>query len=345
MPVQTVYALGESQVSVSGGGQLSGVTQGDGSHLDGLFLTLNSNAWESILIDDDDTNFADNDGSQRLEGTQTFDGVSYNDNLKVEAEFGITVQTPDGTIYQLYAFNINQGGGGNPFGSVEGLAFDDTGNGFPPIGVPLEVINTAEGPQSPYTTLATPPCFVPGTLIKTPAGAVDVVELRAGDMVETMDDGPQAIRWIGWTQVPSDVLQDQERFRPIRIARHAFGHGRPRRDMLVSPQHRVLVRDWRAEMYFGVPEILVPAVKLCNGTTVQRVHDLAPVTYIHMLFDRHQIVYSDGLPSESFFPGADDYTTMAQEIRALFPGEFGRLSNEPMARACMSDKRARSLAP
>lgn len=346
MPTQTIYALGASQISVSGGGQLSGITQGDGSHLDGLTITLNTNAWEAVLIDDNDSNFDDNDGNQRLEGAQTFDGVSYADNRGVEAEYRLVVQAPDGTQYTLFGFNINQGSGAS-FGSIEGLAFLSTGGvtQFPPIGVPLTVVQSTESPNNvPYNSYATPPCFTPGTLIQTPCGCVDVAALRAGDFVTTLDHGVQKIKWIGRVTMSRDDFRRDPRHRPMTIVKDAFGPGKPARDMQVSPQHRIFLDGWRAQLYFGLDELLVAATKLRNDLTVCRDDSLRPVTYIHLLFDRHEVVWSDGLRSESYYPGAPDHTTMAQELSTLFPGQFGGAAGFVMARPCVTDSSAITLS-
>lgn len=90
-----IYVLGESDITISGGGQLDGVTQGDGSHLSGRTITLNSNGWVPIAISDNDDDFDDNDGNQVLDGTQQIDGVSYASGTRVEAEYGVVVT--DGT--------------------------------------------------------------------------------------------------------------------------------------------------------------------------------------------------------------------------------------------------------
>lgn len=347
MPLQTIYALSGSNITVSGGGQLSGITQGDGSHLNGRTITLNSNAWEGIVVDDDDANFADNDTGQRLEGAQTFGGTLYADNLIVEAEFSIVVADSLGNQYTLYAFNINQPGTGLPaFGTVEGLAFRENTSGtgaFPPIGQPLTVISTGEGPSTPYTTLATPPCFTPGTLIATPSGLRDVADLRRGDDVVTLDHGAQPIRWIGRADLPRAVIDREDRFRPVEITPHCFGQGAPFQRLIVSPQHRVFVSGWRAQLYCGQDEVLVTAAQLCNGHSIQRQRDATDVTYIHLLFDRHEILLSNGLPTESYFPGAVETTLMAGEIRALFPHALGPAVARLTARPCVQDRSARLL--
>lgn len=343
MPTHTIYALGESQITISGGGQLDGVTQGDGSHLDGLTITLNSNAWETLLIDDDDPNFADNDSSQSLEGAQSFDGQSYGDNLVVEAEFSLVLEDDDGNQYTFYALNINEPGQSPAYGTVEGLAFLADGLGptdFPPIGVPLTVVQSNEGPSTAVNSLATPPCFTPGTQILTLNGPQDVATLKVGDFVWTLDHGFQPLKWIGKRRFALAELVTQPRYRPIRIVKGAFGDGLPFQDMHVSPQHRIFVSGWRAQLYTGQDEVLAPAVKLCNGSGIQRDQQAKSVTYIHLLFDRHEVVWSDGLLSESFFPAAAPHTSMARELRSLFPEKFAELTSMETARTCVSDASA-----
>lgn len=342
MPVNTIYALGDSQISISGGGQLSGLTQGDGSHLQDLFITLNSNAWEAIDVFDStgDTNFADSDTSQRLEGAQGFDGVSYADNRVVEAEYQLTLRDPDGNLYTVLGFNINEAGSASPsYGTVEGLAFVGGVGGFPPRDVPLEVITTTEGPSHAYSALATPPCFSADTWIETPRGPIRIDDLAVGDLVMTADHGAQSIRWIGRTHLPAAALARNPEFRPITIRRGAFGPGHPFRDTSLSPQHRVLIADWRAQMYFGEDEVLVPAKKLVNDLTILRDHSARGVTYFHLAFDRHEVIWGDGLASESYLPGSGDSPATQAEITALF-GDAPINATVQAARVCVADKRA-----
>lgn len=345
MPLETIYALEASNVAVSGGGQLSGITQGDGSHLLGLTLTLLSNDWVTVLISDNDPSFSDNDGSQRLEGAQTFDGVTYAGNRRVEAEFGITVEDPDGVVYQLLAFNINEPGV-RSYATVEGLAFIGGAGGFPPINVPLTVTGAQEGPSYGDEVLATPICFTEGALIETAAGPKAVETLEPGDLFDTLDHGLQPLRWIGRVRLPACALKQNPHFRPVRLHKDALGPGLPARDLAVSPQHRVLVRGWRAELFFGEAEILVPAHKLVNSTTIDRAPADESVTYVHLLFDRHEIVFADGLPSESFFLGgkAPAGAATRREVMHLFPELARRETAFTAARPLVSGRDAAALA-
>ncbi|MFA3919722.1 Hint domain-containing protein [Ruegeria hyattellae] len=158
------------------------------------------------------------------------------------------------------------------------------------------------------------PCFVAGTMIATPEGDVPVETLIPGDLVMTRDDGAQPLRWTG-----SRKIEASGNLTPIRIRANTFGsHG----DLMVSPQHRVLVRDSLAELLFGEAEVLVAAKDLVNGRTVTR-QPGGTVTYVHVMFDRHQVIYSEGLPTESFLPGPQTTNLFEQplidEICTIFP--------------------------
>ncbi len=168
------------------------------------------------------------------------------------------------------------------------------------------------------------PCFVAGTLIDTAQGPLRVERLRPGDRIITYDGGMQRLAWVGRRRV--DGIG---RLAPICISAGALGN---QRDLWVSPQHRLLIRDWRAEMLFGVPEVLVAAQHLVNGTDITQC-PRERITYVHLLFDSHRIVYSEGIPSESLHPGhlaMGAFGAVARaEVLELFPD---LASVEPEAR-------------
>lgn len=158
------------------------------------------------------------------------------------------------------------------------------------------------------------PCFVAGTRILTPQGEVPVETLRAGDLVFTQDDGPQPLRWIGRRAVPA--IGDHA---PVHIAADTFG---PHRALQLSPQHRVLICDSLAELLFGEAEVLVAAKDLINNHSVH-IQEGGMVDYVHLLFDRHQVVFAEGLATESFLPGPQTTKSfdapLVSEIMSIFP--------------------------
>lgn len=168
-------------------------------------------------------------------------------------------------------------------------------------------------------------CFTPGTRIRTPSGGRRIEELKVGDQVITDDNGAQEIRWIG-----RRVVEGRGEFAPIRFMKGAIGN---RRELRVSPQHRFLVTGSRAELLFDEPELLVAARHLVNGDTIH-VAPCGQVEYIHLMFDRHEVIFAEGVRTESFHPG--DYVlgqdrALMGELFSLFP-ELRRDGGWPTAR-------------
>ncbi|MEX0339515.1 MAG: Hint domain-containing protein [Arenibacterium sp.] len=159
------------------------------------------------------------------------------------------------------------------------------------------------------------PCFVAGTLIETCTGPIPVEQLQPGMLVPTRDGEAQPIRWIGQRTVAS-----KGKHRPIRISAGKFGAVE---DLLVSPQHRILVADIWAELLFGTSEVLVKAKDLVNDMTIRNDDSFQDVVYFHLLFDQHQTIIANGVATESYLPGPAtmrgfDTDTQA-EIFELFP--------------------------
>ncbi|SIS73419.1 Hint domain-containing protein [Paracoccus saliphilus] len=166
-------------------------------------------------------------------------------------------------------------------------------------------------------------CFTIGTLIETDQGNKPVEELAVGDLICTMDDGYQPIRWIGSTRRDAVDLFHEPKLRPVRIRVGALGNGLPKRDLMVSRQHRVLVKSKIAQRMFGAEEILVPANKLIGLPGIGIADDIDDVTYFHILFDRHQVIFSEDAPTESLFTGPEALKSVPREARkeieTLFP--------------------------
>ncbi|MFW8592937.1 Hint domain-containing protein [Cribrihabitans neustonicus] len=184
------------------------------------------------------------------------------------------------------------------------------------------------------------PCFTPGTLIATPEGERPVQGLQAGDRVITRDNGIQAIRWIGARTLNAAELAGAPHLLPVRIRRGALGNGLPERDMLVSPNHRVLIANDKTALYFEDREVLVAAKHLTGLPGVEQVESLETVTYIHFMFDQHEVVLSDSAWTESFQPGDQTLrgldSAQRNEVFELFPelkSEQGRADYAAARRA------------
>ncbi|MBE9635496.1 Ig-like domain-containing protein [Salipiger mangrovisoli] len=178
------------------------------------------------------------------------------------------------------------------------------------------------GYDTAYVTVEVMPCFTPGTLIATPQGERLVEDLKVGDRVITRDNGIQEIRWVGRKELTGFELARQPHLRPVLIQKGALGKNLPEHDLLVSPNHRVLVANDRTAFYFDEREVLAAAKHLTGLPGVDEVETMG-VAYIHFMFDQHEVVLSNGAWTESFQPG--DYTLKGigdeqrEEIFALFP--------------------------
>jgi len=198
-----------------------------------------------------------------------------------------------------------------------------------------------------------PPCFTAGTLVDTPHGPRPVESLRAGDFVRTGDNGVQCLRWVGRRRIALNAAGAGDKLRPIRLRKDAIAPGVPARDIVVSPMHRVLVGNAQTELMFGQREVLAAARHLVNGQTVV-IDPVAEADYVHLLFDRHEIVTTAGLRSESFYPGgvglAGFEAAAREEVFGLFPelrslpGSFGPAAREVLKRH-EAEVLARAMAP
>ncbi|WP_160000203.1 Hint domain-containing protein [Roseomonas sp. 18066] len=170
--------------------------------------------------------------------------------------------------------------------------------------------------QGDFLDISTEPfvvCFMAGTRIATPLGERVVEALTLGDEVLTASGETRAIRWIGRQRVTA-FFADRQRSGPIRIAAGALGEGLPRRDLLVSPDHALLVDG-----------LLVQAGALVNGSSIRREADLPETfTYFHVELEDHALILAEGVPAETFvdnvtrrrFDNYADYVALHGEASA-----------------------------
>lgn len=204
------------------------------------------------------------------------------------------------------------------------------------------------GHTDTLTLIDAVPCFTRGTLIKTDAGEVAIENLKQGMRVLTMDSGYKEIAWIGSRKLNAADLAGKPNLRPIRIAQGALGFGLPERDLLVSPQHRMLVRSTIVDRMFGEREALLGAKHLIAINGIEESNPQDGIEYWHLLFDRHEVIFANGAPSESLYPGPEALKHVGAEALAeiyeLFP-ELQSLTHTPIpARTFAPGKKARKLA-
>ena len=167
-------------------------------------------------------------------------------------------------------------------------------------------------------------CFTPDTRLATPTGPRMIRDMRPGDLIETRDNGPQEVLWSGHRRMSGARLYAMPHLRPIRFKAGALGVGRPDDDLLVSPQHRMLLQGPAAQALFNTPEVLVAAEDLLNDHTIIVDHTMREVTYVHILLQHHNVIWANGLESESFHPSNTALDTVDPDqlggLLQLLPG-------------------------
>lgn len=305
----------------------------------GTFTASATAAPTLVTVDDTDTqNNVYNDGAPGNFGaaptqqllTGNVDGTNFvNEPSNPENEFQVTDSNGVvvGFIYDLHDANSAA------FASLQGYV--TTFKIVP--GETYTVTRTSSLVQANYATFIA--CFCRDTLIRTPRGPIAVQDIEVGDQVCTLDHGAQKVRWIGSRSVPG--LGD---LAPIRIRKGALDNAR---DLYVSPQHRILISDWRAEMLFGEKQVLAPAKQLVNDRTITRCQT-GMVEYFHILFDRHEIIWAEDCLSESFHLSELSLSTQGQkqreELEMLFPEMTTRGHAAPLARMALKSHEASLLA-
>ena len=188
-------------------------------------------------------------------------------------------------------------------------------------------------------------CFAAGTQITTDRGERLVETLQVGDAVLTTDNGLQPLRWTGARHLDAATLHANPHLQPIRIKAGALAPGMPKRDLVVSPQHRILVRSTIAIRMFDAQEVFVPAKHLLDLPGVSVATDLSEVTYVHIMCNDHEIITAEGALAETLYTGEQALKAMSDDARAEIDAVFGDAPylNRPLARTAPQGRRARQL--
>lgn len=198
----------------------------------------------------------------------------------------------------------------------------------------------ADGTYVEFSEIENIICFTPGTMILTEVGERPIESLQVGDRVVTRDSGLRPIRWIGKRTVPG-----RGKFAPVMVAPSVMDGSR--KGLLVSPQHRILFAGYQAQLLFGQDEVLVSAKHLIDDVDV-RVQEMAEVTYIHLMFDHHEVIYAEGIATESFHAGDIGLSAICEAAREELFDLFPELRTTPRhmgdtARHCLKRYEARLL--
>ena len=321
---------GNDVLDIGGGGAGSDLVHGDAGD-----DTIDGGAGNDTLFGD-----AGNDLIYGGTGNDSLDGGTGNDTVYgTEGNDQITGGDGKDNLYGSNGADYFHGGNAGDVvdggeGGPDHDTLDLTGAG------PLHIIYDPANPENGTVNFLDPtdhhitgsmtfknienviPCFTPGTLIATPRGEVPVESLRAGDRIITRDNGMQEIAWVGRRDLGWADLVAAPHLKPILVRAGSLGNGLPEQDMMVSPNHRLLVANDRTALYFDEHEVLVAAKHLVSPNGVQPI-DAAGISYIHFMCERHEVVLSNGAWTETFQPG--DFTLKGMgnaqrgEIFELFP--------------------------
>lgn len=191
-------------------------------------------------------------------------------------------------------------------------------NGASPI-ASIEVTGTTQNTYDwisigAHDAAYAPVCFASNTLIQTVTGPIQVERIKAGDLVLTLANGFQPVRWVGSSRFDSNTLRTSRKFRPVVFAPGSLGPGLPERPLRVSRQHRMLVSSEVSKRMFGSEAVLIAAAKLVGlpGVTIE--DNVGMVDYLHLLFDRHEVVFANGVPSESLYLGEQAWRSLSKRF-------------------------------
>ena len=221
--------------------------------------------------------------------------------------------------------------------------------GLPPKDTQMWVVRLVGSPLAADTSAREGViCFTAGTRIGAPGGARPVEALRPGERIFTRDDGPCEVIWTGHCRLSPQQLRQRPELRPIRLRAGALGAGRPDRDLLVSPDHRILLRGAAARRLYHAPEVLVRAADLLDDRRITVDRTLRGVTYIHVMLARHQIVWANGLATDSFHPAHTDPEGLEPSQRGALYRAFPPLADGverygEAARRCLDTAEAEIL--
>lgn len=192
------------------------------------------------------------------------------------------------------------------------------------------------------TAEATPTtsCFLKGTLILTPNGERRVEDLVSGDLISTQGNGPQPIAWMCRNKVSAKDMKANPNALHIRFARGSLAYNIPHRDLILVPNHRLLIDDWRASYLFEESKVLATAVSLQNGKTVRAIKPRkGPVEYYHLVFESHEIITANGALGESLLLSRKFISSLSVkarvELRKIFTDRLNideAIHAQPVAR-------------
>ena len=179
-------------------------------------------------------------------------------------------------------------------------------------------------------------CYVAGTLIETPTGAVAVETLKPGDQILSEASARQSVLFVGQKTFPASSLRAFPNLRPITVPKNSLAPGAPNKDLTVSPLHRILVRDAALTLLFGEDAVFVMARDL----PAARPAPIVETTYVHVLCKTHCVLKANGCESESLFPGDVALMSLSRDDRDIIKQLLGPSLDQKTAYPCLTSKEA-----
>lgn len=329
MPTQTNFEL----IYLGNLSDVDVVETGDGSlaenasDLLGTYGGPSTPLWEQQVAatftdgDDDGVIWEDSHGGAGTDTLTVLDAGGNPSTYEIDSflNYSGTITYTDGTT-ETAAFRAVQDSSGNvwllPIGAtsiqtkaIESVSLNSTGS------------NNSFGVTSTFYEGREFVCFATGTLIATPSGERPVETLGPGDLVTTLDHGSQPLlhrfsRRLDFTKGAPDSQK------PVEIRPGTLGPGLPGRTLIVSPQHRVLIRD-------GSREVIAPAKSLVAACTARIRKGQRQVAYHALLFAKHQIIFAEGIRVESLYPGPQAIALLSLGQRMAIYADFPELLSDP----------------
>ncbi len=333
MPVFYVYSPDdfENGLPKERGGTASG--KGD------ITLRLKPDAEPTrVEISDDDNIFHEIDSSQRLTSDIDLDGTEYSAGQGMFASYDL-MNSSSG----LKVTSVHFGRTGYQQGHVDGLVSSEPLK--PGASYTFDRKRTSYRQDNEYDDYVA--CFAQDTLISTARGPVRIQDLLPGDRVCRHEGGHAVLRLKLHRTIDAQQLSQNEKLRPVRIVAGAMGKGMPCRDLIVSPQHRMLVMSPVCRRMFGQDEVFVSAMKMTALPGVYVDRDATEVTYFHLVFDQHEAIIAEGAPTESFYVGDQAVAGLSdqarEELMTLFPDLMTHKPKQEMARFAPTNKAQKHL--
>ncbi|MFK7745850.1 MAG: Hint domain-containing protein [Roseobacter sp.] len=256
-------------------------------------------------------------------GDDTIDGGLGADNITGGEGADVITAGDDADLIYAGSGDIIDGGEGGDDNDTLYLGDSGATIAFDPQNSENGVITFSDDTTASFTNIENiVPCFTPGSRVVTPAGLVPVEALNVGDLVNTRDNGVQEIRWIGIKTITPDIQATCPHLNPVLIRQDSIAPSVPDRDMMVSPQHRMMIENSATLLLLGEEQVLVKAKHLTHKPGIDVVQGDETLVYIHIMFDHHEIICVDNAWTESFQPGdlidADDSGAF-DELLGLFP--------------------------